>query len=205
MSALQTGQLTRRLLELGTATLYEASGIDCDLDPEIRPVWAGACICGSALPVRTGPEDNLALHLAVEQAHAGEVLMVDAAGRPCGYWGEVLTVAAQARGVVGLVIDGGVRDVGRLAELGFPAFSRWTAIRRTSKGDRGTVGEPTMVGTRSVRRGDIVVGDVDGLVVLPRDRVDSVLAAAEMRVEKERMFLAKIREGHSTVDLYGFS
>jgi 4-hydroxy-4-methyl-2-oxoglutarate aldolase len=192
-----------RLLRLGTATLYEASGIDCDLDIAIRPAWPGARLCGLALPVRTGPEDNLALHLALEQVQPGDVLVADGGGQRCGYWGEILAVAAQMRGALGLVIDGGVRDVDRLAELGFPAFSRYIAVRRTVKLVPGTIGEPIDVGGRPVARGDIVVADVDGVIVLPRDRLTGVTEAAIVREEKETHFLERIRAGESTVDLFG--
>lgn len=192
-----------QLLEFGTATVYEASGIDCDLDPAIRAVWTAARVCGPALPVRTGPEDNLALHLALEAAVDGDVLVVDAGGGACGFWGEVLTVAAQMRGVAGLVIDGGVRDVRELAELRFPVFSRCVAVRRTAKEQRGMIGDPVIVASRPVRRGDIVIADGDGVLVLPVERLDRVLHDAAKRVEKERSFLAQIREGATTVDLYG--
>ena len=194
---------TARLLELGTATLYEASGIDCDLDPGIRPAWPGARLCGTALTVRTGPEDNLALHLALEQAGPGDVLVADAGGLACGYWGEILAVAAQVRGVAGLVIDGGLRDVDRLAELDFPAFSRFVAVRRTAKNVPGEIGGTVVVGGRSVARGDVVVADIDGIVFLPRDRVDTIAAAGEARVAKEEEFLGRIRAGEATPDLYG--
>jgi 4-hydroxy-4-methyl-2-oxoglutarate aldolase len=191
------------LLELGTATLYEASGIDCDLDPAIRPSWPGAKVCGPALTVRTGDGDNLALHLALERAAAGDVVVADAGGLPCGYWGEVLAVAAQVRGVAGLVIDGGLRDVDRLAELGFPAFSRYISIRRTRKSTAGEIGGRVRVGGRAVARGDVVVADGDGIVVLPRDGVVGVAAAGVARMEKEMAFLERIRAGEATADLYG--
>jgi 4-hydroxy-4-methyl-2-oxoglutarate aldolase len=192
-----------RLLELGTATLYEASGIDCNLDAALRPSWPGARVCGTAYPLRTAAEDNLALHLAIERASAGDVLVADAGGLACGYWGEILAVAAQTRGVRGLVIDGGVRDVDRLAELGFPAWSRWISVRRTVKRDAGEVGVPVTVAGVPVARGDVVVADTDGVIVLPRDRVDEVAAAGETRLAKEDGFLAQIRGGVSTVDLFG--
>jgi 4-hydroxy-4-methyl-2-oxoglutarate aldolase len=203
MTELPSGAVDR-LRELGTATLYEAAQTDCDLDPAITAAWPGARVAGSALPVRTGPEDNLALHLALEHAVPGDVLIVDAGGLACGYFGEVLAVAAQARGVAGLVIDGGVRDTARLAELDFPTFSRWIAVRRTAKDVTGVIGEPIVVAGRMVARGDIVVADEDGVIVLARESVEVTLSAAVARVEKEEAFLSKIREGSSTVDLYGF-
>src|SRR5262245_9573023 len=192
-----------RLLELGTATLYEASGIDCNLDAALRPAWPGARVCGTAFPVRTGAEDNLALHLAVERAAPGDVLVADAGGLACGYWGEILAVAAQVRGVAGLVIDGGVRDVDRLAELRFPVWSRWVSVRRTVKQVAGDVGVATVVAGVPVAPGDVVVADADGVIVLPRDGVDEVAAAGEARLAKEEGFLARIRGGESTVDLFG--
>ncbi|MCL2536284.1 MAG: RraA family protein, partial [Nocardiaceae bacterium] len=111
------------LLTMGTATLFEAAAFDCDLDPDLRPAWPGARMCGTALPVLAAAADNLPLHWALEAAHPGDVLVVDAGGSRCGFWGEVMSVAAQARGVRGLVIDGGVRDTDQLRDLGFPAFS----------------------------------------------------------------------------------
>jgi len=191
------------LLELGSATLYEASGVDCDLDPAIRAAWPGAAVSGRALTVRTGPEDNLAIHLALLEASPGDVLVVDAHGLPCGYWGEVLGVAAQAKGVAGLVIDGGVRDVGRLAAIGFPAFSRFVTVRRTAKAVPGEIGSPIVVGGRTVSAGDTVVADADGVLVLSASIVDATVAAGEARVAKEDDWMDRLRAGATTVDLLG--
>ena len=192
-------------MELGSATIYEASGLDCFLPATLRPAWPGAAIVGTALPVRTAAGDNLPLHLALEVATPGEVLVVDAAGAAYGYWGEVLAVAAAERGVLGLVIDGGVRDTERLQELGFPVFSSAIALRGTAKDDPGSVGEPIRVGTAPVSRGDVVVADRDGVVVVPADQFDAVLVAARERQRKERAFLERIRAGELTLDIYGFS
>jgi 4-hydroxy-4-methyl-2-oxoglutarate aldolase len=188
----------------GAATVYEASGLDCALDPALRPVWRGARIAGRALPVRTHPADNLPLHLALEQARPGDVLVVDGREELCGYWGEVLAVAAQARGVTGLVMDGGVRDTVELEELGFPAFSRGVCVRRTGKFWPGLVGEEITVAGVTVRPGDAVVADADGIVVLPPSAVAPTLERSKARVDKETSFLERIRAGESTMDLYGF-
>ncbi|MDF5756928.1 dimethylmenaquinone methyltransferase [Spongiactinospora sp. TRM90649] len=196
--------LTGELLELGTATLYEASGIDCALDPRVRPAWAGARVAGPAFPVVARPADNLPLHRALELAAPGEVLVVQAGGAPHGYWGEVLAVAARRRGIAGLVIDGGVRDTERLAAIGFPAFSRWIAVHRTGKDDPGRLGEPTVIGGVPVARGDMVVADADGVVILPAAQVDATVRRSRERVAKEEHFLERIRAGESTMDLYGF-
>lgn len=190
-------------LTLGAATVYEASKLDCALPVTLRPAWPGAAVAGPALPVRTAPADNLPLHLALEAAQPGEVLVVDGRGAAHGYWGEVLTVAAQARGLTGLVIDGGVRDVDRLAELAFPAFSTAIAIPGTIKSDPGTVGAPITIGTVSVARGDIVIADIDGVVVVPQAKAADVLAASHRRQEAEQAYLTRIRAGELTTDIYG--
>lgn len=192
------------LLELGTATIYEASGRDCFLPAALRPVWRGAATVGWALPVSTTAADNLPLHVALEVAEPRDVLVVDGQGEPCGYFGEVLAVAAQQRGVAGLVIDGGVRDVDRLEQLGFPAFASSVAMRGTGKRDAGTVGAPVRLGHAVVGRGDLVVADADGVLALPAGRVGEVLAAARARQQKEAAYLDRIRAGELTLDVYGF-
>lgn len=195
---------TKELLTLGTATLYEASGLDCFLDPVFRPAWDGAQLVGRALPVTAQIGDNLALHHAIEAAGPGDVLVVEAGGAPFGYWGEVMAVAAQARGINGLVIDGGVRDTRQLASLRFPAFSTAISIRGTVKSWPGTVGRPITLRGRVVRHGDVVVADRDGIVVLPADAYDRVLAASRARAEKEESYMERLRSGETTLDVYGF-
>jgi 4-hydroxy-4-methyl-2-oxoglutarate aldolase len=190
------------LLALGAATVYEASRLDCALPSTLRPAWPGAAIAGPALPVRTAPADNLPLHLALEAASAGEVLVVDGCGAACGYWGEILTVAAQQRGITGLVIDGGVRDIDRLAELAFPVFSTTIAIPGTVKNDPGTIASPITIGTVTVARGDIIVADSDGVVVVPQAKLTEVLAASHRRHDAELAYLTRIRAGEQTADIY---
>lgn len=194
----------RALAGFGTATIYEASGLDCALDPALRPVYPGARLAGRALPVRTHPADNLPLHLALEQAGPGDVLVVDGRQELCGYWGEVLAVAAQARGVAGLVIDGGVRDVVEQERLGFPVFARGVCVRRTGKANRGIVGAPLTVAGVLVQPGDAVVADADGVVVLPPGAVTPTLEASGTRIAKEDAIMARLRDGELTLDLYGF-
>ncbi len=191
------------LLQHGTATLYEASGVDCFLPCAIRPAWPGATIVGVALPVSAGAGDNLPLHLALEVAQPGDVLVVDAGGAPHGYWGEVLAIAAQERGVRGLVIDGGVRDTERLEALEFAVFSRWIAIEGTLKDDVGTVATPIRMGRAPIVRGDVVVADRDGIVVLPSEHFTEILEAARVRTAKEADVFNRIRAGELTLDIYG--
>ena len=195
---------TPELLRLGSATLYEASRSDGFLDPAFRPAWDGAQLVGRAYPVSAQIGDNLALHHGIEAAAAGDVLVVDGGGAAFGYWGEVMTVAAQARGIRGLVIDGGVRDTAQLAALGFPAFSTSISIRGTIKQWPGAVGSTITLRGRVIRRGDVIVADRDGIAVIPAERYDEVLASARERAAKEDAYMARLRAGETTLDLYDF-
>jgi 4-hydroxy-4-methyl-2-oxoglutarate aldolase len=184
-----------RLLALGTSTVYEGSGLDCWVDPRLRPIWTSAHLAGPAFPVQAVPGDNLALQRAVREAPEGSVLVVDGAGLEFGYWGEILTTIALQRGVVGLVIDGCVRDIDEIERLGFPIFASGIAMRHAGKTQPGTIGEPISLAGRTVRAGDIVVADTDGLIVIPREELAEALAGAEARAEMERQRLATIRSG----------
>lgn len=191
-------------LALGTATLYEAAaGRAYAVDPAIRPLWTGARVAGCAYPVAARRGDNLPLHRALVDAQAGDVLVVDAGGGAHGYWGEVMTVAAQVRGIAGLVIDGGARDIDRLETLGFPVFARWTAIRGTTKRDPGALELPVEVGGVPVARGDLVVADRDGVVIVPTAAIAGTLAQARARAAAEERMIARLRDGESTISVYG--
>lgn len=191
------------LAMLGSATIYEASRQDIACDPVLRPMWPGARLCGRALPVRCAPRDNLALHHAVMMAKPGDVLVVDAGGVIAGYWGEVLSVAAVARGIAGLVIDGGVRDIDQMQKLGFPVFAVSPGLFSTVKEDRGTVGEPIILRGVRVERGDVVIGDVDGLVVVPAATADAVVAAGREREAREAGLIIELIAGRTTLELLG--
>lgn len=188
-----------------SATLYEAAKLPVVLDPRIRATWAGARLAGPAFTVRGSGGDNLALHHAVLAAPTGSVLVVDVGGARHGHWGEVLSVAAQQRGITGLLIDGGVRDHDELRELGFPVFSRNDSIVGTRKDYPGILGKSVLLGGVTIATGDLIVGDTDGVVALPQARIDEVLAAADARVARERDFLTHLRAGATTVDLYGLA
>ena len=193
------------LLGLGTSTLSEASGLACSLDPAIRPVWKGAALVGPAFPISCPPGDNLGIHLAMERAPEGSVLVVDAAGCLSGYWGEVFAVAAEARGVVGLVIDGGVRDIDALEARGFPVFARSVSMRGTTKHRALSVGEPTIVAGVSVAAGDIIVADTDGVMSIPADQLDAIVSAAKGRQEKEKIVMDRLRNGETTMEILGLT
>ena len=191
------------LLQHGTSTLCEASGLASALDYNIRPVWPGAAIACAALPVRCAPGDNLAIHLAVAQAKPGDVLVVDGHGSIAGYWGEILTVAAQARGVVGLVIDGGVRDLEAIERRKFPVFARGIAMRAAVKLHAPSVDEPIVVSDVAIAPGDLIVADADGVVAIPRTEVERTLAGARERRDKEAAIMRRLEAGETTVQILG--
>lgn len=190
------------LSELGAATLGESGART--MPPRIRPVWPGATVAAPAYPVRCTAGDNLAIHVAVARAPAGSVLVVDVGDVPArGYWGEVLTTGALARGLAGLVIDGGVRDVAALERLGFPVFSRMVALPGATKSFPGTVGVDTEVAGVRVSWGDWMVGDVDGVVVVPGSGLESTIAAGQKRASGEADYFAALRQGATTLELLG--
>jgi 4-hydroxy-4-methyl-2-oxoglutarate aldolase len=190
------------LLALGAATLGE-SGARA-MRARIRAAWPGARFAAPAFPVRCSTGDNLAIHVAVARADPGSALVVDVREmRELGYWGEVLTTAAQSRGITGLVIDGGVRDVTALQAHGFPVFSTMVALRGATKNEPGTIGIPVRVGDVAVEPGDWVVADADGVVVVPGAALEAVVDAGRARAAKEEGFLARLREGATTLELLG--
>lgn len=193
---------TLRDLPAGDRELAHRAGQAVAVDPEIRAAWSGARVAGPAFTVQGAGGDNLALHRAVYAAPAGSVLVADLNGARFGHWGEVLAVAAQSRNLAGLVIDGGVRDTEEMRELGFPVFSRNNCVRGTRKLFRGALGTDVEVGGVLVRRGDTVVGDADGLVVLAAEIAARVVEAADERVRQEQEIIHSLRAGKTTLDLY---
>ncbi len=191
---------------LGTSTLHEASGLPTSsVDPAIRTVWPGASVAGPAFPLECSPGDNLAIHIAMEQAPRGSVLVVSAAGFVAGYWGEVLTVAAEAAGIVGLVIDGGVRDIAALRERRFPVFTRGVSMRGTIKASAPSVGKSLSLAGTPVSPGDLVVADDDGVLVVPAAHAKRTLAAGQARADKEAVFMERLKEGTTTLGLLGLT
>jgi 4-hydroxy-4-methyl-2-oxoglutarate aldolase len=192
----------RDLLDLGAATLGESGAQP--MRARLRPVWPGARLAAPAFPVACTPGDNLAVHFGVARAPAGSALVVDVGSeRERGYWGEVLTTAAEARSLTGLVIDGCVRDTDALASHQFPVFSTGVALPGATKRLPGRVGRAAVVGGVEVRAGDWVVGDSDGVVVVPVDALDEVLSAGRARADKEAGFFTELRGGATTVELLG--
>jgi 4-hydroxy-4-methyl-2-oxoglutarate aldolase len=194
------GAVTRAALELGSATLGESGARR--MHPRIKPVWKGARIAAPAFPVRCTPGDNLALHVAVARAPEGSALVADMGGtRDFGYWGEVLTTGAEARVLTALVIDACVRDCDALEAHGFPVFATGLALTGAGKSREGSLREPVTVGDAVVELGDWIVGDTDGVVVIPGGERDAVLAAGRARADKEAGLFAALRAGATTLEL----
>jgi len=189
------------LLALGTATLGESGGRP--MHPRIRAAWPGAALAAPAYTVTCAVGDNLAVHAAVVAAPPGSALVVAVDPPERGYWGEVLTTAAEARGIRGLVIDGGVRDVAALEAHGFPVFSALIALRGAAKVEGGEIGTAAVVGDVDVATGDWVVGDRDGVTVVPAAGLDDVVTRAHARADKERVMFSELRAGATTLELLG--
>ena len=192
---------------IGTATIHEAGGQIGALPSYIKPVSPDWYVCGTALTVLSPPKDNLWLHRAIYHAQPGDVMVVDTGHfHEAGYWGEIMTHAAQQVGMAGLVIDGGVRDGSILEGLGMPVFSAGLCMRGTGKDKEayGAINIPIRIGEIWVFPGDLVVGDRDGVVVVPQARIAEVTEKSKAREEKEAITISKLKKGERTVDMYGF-
>lgn len=205
MSALTESQIAQAA-KFGTATLHEAAGRIGALPGALRPVDERFSLAGPALTVHVPAGDNLWIHRAIYLAKPGDVLVVNTSGgHEFGYWGEILNEAAMVRGLGGLVIDGGVRDVAQLRRAALPVFSRGYCIRGTGKDHNAIawVNRAVQIGDVLVSAGDLVVGDLDGVVALPHARVAEVLEKSVAREADEAVKIQKLRDGASTLDLYG--
>ncbi|OYD60182.1 UNVERIFIED_ORG: 4-hydroxy-4-methyl-2-oxoglutarate aldolase [Burkholderia sp. CF145] len=193
-----------QLRAFGSATVYEAQGAHGALDSGIKPIHPAMQVAGPAVTVDIRPADNLMLHYALLKVRPGDVLVVDAKGfTEAGPWGDVLTEQAMKRGVAGLVINGAVRDSRTIIELGFPVFCRALSIKSTGKNQPGQLNVPVCIGDVRVNPGDVVVGDQDGVVIVPGRDVVQVISQSRTREEKEAVFRQRIAEGATTVELMG--
>ncbi len=190
--------------ELGVATVHEAQGRTGLMKPYIRPIYPGAKAAGPAVTVLCQSGDNLMIHAAVAVCQPGDVLVVATGSDSTdGMFGDLLATSLTAHGVLGLIIDAGVRDVSELTAMDFPVWSRAISAQGTVKSTAGSVNIPIVCAGASIQPGDVVVGDMDGVVVVPRENAAEVAKASQARVAKEEKNRHSLRSGELGLDMYG--
>ncbi len=198
--------LITHLSLFSAATICEALGNKGNLPSVIKPIAGNMRICGPAYTVQTMPRDNVLLHRAYAYAQAGDVLIVNTSGfYEAGYWGDLMSLGAKTKGINGLVIDACVRDADDIEAMGFPVFSRGLCIRGTSNHGDGTLNEPIIIGDVLINPGDIIVGDRDGVVVVPFSKIEEVIEKATAREAKEERTREELRKGRTSLQIYGWN
>ena len=197
--------LIKQLSQFSAATVHEALGKYGNLPSAIKPISSSMKVCGPAYTVKTIQGDNMLLHRAYAYAKPGDVIIANCSGfYEAGYWGDLMSLGAKTKGINGLVIDGCVRDADDIETMGFPVFSRGLCILGTSNHGDGFLNEPIIIGGVLINPGDIIIGDRDGVVVVPKNRITEAIEKSAAREAKEENVRRQLRDGKTSLQIYGW-
>jgi len=200
-----SNELIQYFREIPTAIVSDSLGRNNTMKSNVKPIYSGVHLCGPALTVKISANDNLILHKAIKMAEPGDILVVDTGGySESAVWGELMSISAKSNGISGIVIDGAVRDIRKIIELRFPVFCTSIVPRAPYSVHSGSINVAILCGGTIVSPGDTVIGDDDGVVVVPREKVEEVLVKCKTKIEEEEEIRLRVTNGEFMYDILGF-